>query len=72
MSICNRTVATVATTCVAYKYCLLLYHMPALSMSGTRVDGVLVIKAATDRITFDDLIAHIECRSAGIESIDSK
>lgn len=42
------SVAAVKTASVAYEHRLLLYPVAALSMSSTRVDGVLVVKASAD------------------------
>lgn len=36
--------------------------MAALSMGGTWIDGMLVVKTPADGVAFDDLIAHFDRR----------
>lgn len=45
-------------TGVADKDGLLLDAMTSLTSRSTRVDGVAVIEAAADRVSFDDLETH--------------
>ena len=49
----------VARACISYEHRLLLRHVSTLTVSSTWIDGVLVVEAAADGVTFDDLITHI-------------
>jgi hypothetical protein len=51
--------AAVTSTSIADEYGLLLHSVPALAMGCARIDGVFVVEAPANRVTFDDLIAHI-------------
>ncbi|KAL4762328.1 uncharacterized protein BDW70DRAFT_30878 [Aspergillus foveolatus] len=43
---------------VSHEHSLFLRLVAALAVCGTRVDSVLVVEAAADRVAFDELIAH--------------
>jgi hypothetical protein len=66
----HRPAAAVNSTGIADKNSLFLYRVSALSMGSTRVDGMLVVEAPADCVTFHDLIAHVEAGRTGI--VDSK
>jgi hypothetical protein len=66
----HRSVVTVNSTGIADKNSLFLYRVSALSMGSTRVDGMLVVEAPADCVTFHDLITHVEAGRTGI--VDSK
>ena len=51
--------AAMAAASVSYEDGLFLYSVSTLAMSGTWVDRVSVVKAPADRVTFDNLIAHV-------------
>ncbi|KLJ07873.1 hypothetical protein EMPG_16655 [Blastomyces silverae] len=44
---------------VANKDCLLLYYMAALTICLARVYRMAVIEAATDGVSFNNLVAHL-------------
>jgi hypothetical protein len=52
------TMTAMQTAGVAYKDCLLLYHVAALPVGNAWVDSMFVVETPADGVAFNNLVTH--------------